>query len=179
MSIGSYMNEPDLMNNKFQLHEAMEEARDVIGQVFDEFGELTGREYGDTDAYKAEDADVLLVLLGSSFHTAKEAVDDYRKEGKACGVVTTHVLRPFPAKELAALCRNAKTVVVGDRQDSYGAGGGNLTLELKAALQSAGSHGAGVKPHLRPGRTGLLYGGRQGAAWTQGFSPGRPRLRHI
>lgn len=40
------MNEPDLMNNKFQLHEAMEEARDVIGQVFDEFGELTGREYG-------------------------------------------------------------------------------------------------------------------------------------
>ena len=69
----------------------MEEARDVIGQVFDEFGELTGRKYEDTDAYKAEDADVLLVLLGSSFHTAKEAVDDYRKEGKACGVVTTHV----------------------------------------------------------------------------------------
>lgn len=139
VSIGSYMNEPDLMNNKFQLHKAMEEARDVIGQVFGEFGELTGREYGDTDAYKAEDADVLLVLLGSSFHTAKEAVDDYRKEGKSCGVVTTHVLRPFPAEELAALCRNAKTVVVGDRQDSYGAGGGNLTLELKAALQSAGS----------------------------------------
>ena len=138
VSIGSYMNEPDLMNNKFQLHQAMEQARVVTDEVFAAFAALTGRSYRQTECYESEDAEVLLLLLGSSYHTAKEAVDDYRREGKKCGAITTNLLRPFPAEALAALCRNAKTIVVGDRQDSYGAGGGNLTRELKAALQSSG-----------------------------------------
>ena len=138
VTIGAYMNDPDLANNKYQLHLAMEEARGKIKEIWREYETLTGRSYGGVSAYQAEDAEVILVLLGSSFSTAKEAVDQLRSEGRKCGVITLHQLRPFPAEEVTALCSGVKTVVIGDRQDSYGAGGGNLSIEVKAALQTAG-----------------------------------------
>ena len=137
VSIGSYMNEPDILNNKYQLHMAMEEARRVIPEIFSEFSKLSDREYQFTESYKTDDAEVILFLLGSSYHTAKMAVDILREQGKSVGVFTTNVLRPFPSKELADICKNAKTIIVGDRQDSYGANGGNMTLEVKAMLQDA------------------------------------------
>lgn len=138
VSIGSYMNEPDILNNKYQLHLAMEAAREKIPAVFREYGEISGREYQLAEGYRCEDAQVLLFLLGSSFQTAKIAADRMRENGIRAGVVTLHALRPFPAEELYDLCKGAETILVGDRQDSYGAGGGNMTLELKAALQSRG-----------------------------------------
>lgn len=138
VSIGSYMNEPDIINNKFQLHLAMEQAREAIPEIFAEYEKLSGRAYCRTESYLADDAEALLFLLGSSYHTAKAAADRFRAQGKKVGVFTTNVLRPFPGEELAAICKNAKTVLVGDRQDSYGAGGGNMSLEIRAALQRAG-----------------------------------------
>lgn len=138
VSIGSYMNEPDIINNKFQLHLAMEQAREAIPEIFAEYEKLSGRAYCRTESYLADDAEVLLFLLGSSYHTAKVAADRFRAQGKKVGVFTTNVLRPFPGGELAAICKNAKTVLVGDRQDSYGAEGGNMSLEIRAALQRAG-----------------------------------------
>lgn len=135
VSIGSYMNEPDLINNKYQLHLAMERAKEVIPQIFSEYRELSGRDYQPAEGYRWEDAETLLLLLGSSYHTAKEAVDTLRQKGEKVGVVTVNALRPFPAEELSRLCQNAKVIAVGDRQDSYGAGGGCLSLELRAALQ--------------------------------------------
>ncbi len=141
VSIGSYMNEPDVLNNKFQLHQAMEEAAKVIPEVFAEYAEISGRQYGMAEGYCTEDAEVLLCLLGSAYHTAKVAVDKLRGQGKKVGVFTTNVLRPYPAEELFQYCKNAKTIMVGDRQDSYGAMGGNLSIELKAMLQE---HGKGA-----------------------------------
>ena len=139
VSIGSYMNEPDILNNKYQLHQAMEQARVVIPQVFREYAELSGRDMNLAEGYRNQDAQVILFLLGSSYHTAKTAADRLREQGVRAGVVTLHTLRPFPAKELSALCKSAETILVGDRQDSYGAGGGNMTLELKAALKDHNS----------------------------------------
>lgn len=135
VSIGCYMNEPDLMNNKFQLHLAMEEARDVIPAVFAEYAVLSGRRYGLTQSYRAEDADVLLYLLGSSYDTAKAAVDRLREAGKKVGIFTTNVLRPLVKEDLYRTCHKAKVIVACDRQDSYGAQGGNLSIELKSILQ--------------------------------------------
>lgn len=136
VSIGSYMNEPDVINNRYQLHLAMEAARNKLPELFTEYAALSGRELSLCGAYRHEDAEVLLFVLGSSYHTAMEAVDRLRKDGVAAGVITLYVLRPFPAKELRVLCHNASTILVADRQDSYGAGGGNMSLELKAALSS-------------------------------------------
>lgn len=136
VSIGSYMNEPDVINNRYQLHLAMEEAKKKLPELFDEYHTISGRALSCCEGYCHEDAEILLFVLGSSYHTAMEAVDLLREEDIAAGVITLYVLRPFPAEELRALCRNAKVILVADRQDSYGAGGGNMSLEIKAALQS-------------------------------------------
>lgn len=138
ITVGSYMNEPDLINNKYQLHNAMEESRTLIGNVFEEYEMLSGRRLLSVKSYRADDAEVLLFILGSSYLTARSAVDKLRSEGKRVGVFSLGVLRPFPADEIASLCKNAKTILVADRQDSYGAGGGNMTLEIRAALQKHG-----------------------------------------
>ena len=135
VSIGSYMNEPDLLNNKYQLHMAMKEAYRVLPEIFKEYAEISGRAYDVVQGYLTKDAEVLLYILGSSYYTAKVAVDKLRKEGKKVGVFTTKLLRPYPSEKLYEMCRNAKTIIVADRQDSYGAGGGNLSIELKAMLQ--------------------------------------------
>lgn len=139
ITVGSYMNEPDLINNRYQLHLAMENTREILPPIFKEYEEISGREYKTWDGYKYEDAQTLLVLLGSSFDTAMEAVDRMRGRGHKVGVITLQVLRPFPAKEVYKICKNAKCILVADRQDSYGAGGGNLSLEIRAAMQKYGS----------------------------------------
>ena len=138
VTLGSYMNEPDLLNNRYQLHLAMERARTVIPEVFEKYRQLSGRTLSLTKAYKAEDAEVLLFVLGSAYLTARSAADNMREKGKKVGVISLGVLRPYPAKELAALCKNALCIIAADRQDSYGAGGGNMSLELRAALQKEG-----------------------------------------
>ena len=134
-TFGSYMNEPDIINNKYQLHLAMEEAREVIREVFDEYGQLTGRHYQTLEAYEMEDADVAIFVLGSAFGSVKVAVDELRAQGKKVGVFTSNVIRPWPAEDIYKVCKNLKSLVVLDRQDSYGAGGGNMSLEIKATLQ--------------------------------------------
>lgn len=139
ITVGSYMNEPDLINNRYQLHRAMQDAEKEILKLFAVYKNLSGREYKEWEGYRYEDADMLLILLGSSYDTALEAVDRLRDNGKKVGVLTLHMLRPFPAEKISEACKNAKKLLVADRQDSYGAGGGNLTLEIRAAMQKFGN----------------------------------------
>ena len=138
ITIGSYMNEPDLMNNKYQLHLAMEKAGSVIPKVFSEYEQLSGRKLKTAKSYKTDDAEVLLFVLGSAYLTARSAVDKLREKGKKVGVFTLGMLRPFPFEQIAGLCKNAHTILIADRQDSYGGGGGNMSLEIRAALQQKG-----------------------------------------
>lgn len=138
ITVGSYMNEPDLINNRYQLHLAMEEARKALPKLFEEYETFSGRKYQNLEGYRNEDAKTLLILLGSSFDTAMEAVDRLRENGKEAGLITLHTLRPFPAKEIHEACKNAANILVADRQDSYGAEGGNLSLEIRAAIQKHG-----------------------------------------
>ncbi len=139
ITVGSYMNEPDLINNRYQLHLAMKRADRILPEIFKEFEELSGRRYQKVEGYRCEDAETILFLLGSSYDTALEAIDQLRGKGKKVGAVTIHTLRPFPDKEIASFCKNAANLLVADRQDSYGAGGGNLSLEVRAAMQKSGS----------------------------------------
>ena len=135
ITVGSYMNEPDLINNRYQLHLAMEQVDEVLPEIFEEYEKISGRKYSKVEGFGCEEAEDILVLLGSSYDTALEAIDELRASGEKVGVATVNVLRPFPAKELVELIGNAKNIVVADRQDSYGAGGGNLSLEVRATLQ--------------------------------------------
>ena len=96
---------------------------------------LTGRAYPVVDASRRDDTDAAGVLLNSAAETAKEAADRLRAGGQRVGVLSPNVLRPFPAQELRDAFRGVRAVLVGDRGDSYGAGGGTLGLEVRAALQ--------------------------------------------
>ena len=134
-TFGPYMNDPDLINNKVQLSQAMEAARRVMPEIFAELERLTGRPYPVLDRYAMDDADAAVVLLNSAAETAKETADSLRAQGKRVGVLSPNVLRPFPAADFRDALRDVRGATIGDRADSYGAGGGNLSLEVRAALQ--------------------------------------------
>ncbi len=135
VTFGPYMNDPDLINNKKQHSLAMEAARRIIPEVFGELAELTGRSWPVMDAYHMDDAEVAVVMLNSAAETAKEVADRLRRDGQKAGVLSLNVLRPFPADLLRKYLSGVKAIVVGDRADSYGADGGNLSLEVRAAIQ--------------------------------------------
>src|SRR5581483_6149419 len=135
VTIGPYMNDPDLINNKYQLTIAMETAQRVIASTFAEYAELSGRRYDVLDRYRLDDADVALFLLNSAAETAKDAADRLRDEGIRAGVMSANVIRPFPAAELRAALRGVRALVIGERADSYGAHGATLAHEIKSALK--------------------------------------------
>jgi pyruvate ferredoxin oxidoreductase alpha subunit len=134
-TFGPYMNDPDLINNKVQLSQAMRAAERVIPEVFTELEALTGRAYPMVDAYRMEEAETAVVLMNSAAETAKETADELRDRGQRVGVLSPNVLRPFPGEAFRASLRGVRGATVGDRADSYGAGGGNLSIEVRAALQ--------------------------------------------
>lgn len=139
VTIGPYMNDPDYINNKYQQSEAMYKAEQVFLQIAAEYEALSGRHYGLLDTYRMEDADIALVLLNSAADTAKDAADRLRLQGVKAGVVSPNIIRPFPKEALQQALSGVKVVLIGERADSYGAYGGNLSHELKSALLDAGS----------------------------------------
>jgi pyruvate ferredoxin oxidoreductase alpha subunit len=135
VTFGPYMNDPDLINNKYQLHLAFEAARKELPSLFREYEKLSGRGYDWLECYRMEDAEVAIFVINSAAETTKDVVDKMRKEGHRVGVVSPTVLRPFPAAQLQRALRKVKVLVIGDRADSYGSGGGNMAHEVKAVLK--------------------------------------------
>jgi pyruvate ferredoxin oxidoreductase alpha subunit len=135
VTIGAHMNGDDLINNHFQQSEAMYKAADVYKEVAQDYARLSGREYGILDLYKMDDAEVALFLLNSAAESAKDVVDRLRAQGVKAGVISPNIIRPFPAEEIREALKNVKSVLIGERADSYGGHGPNLTHEVKAALK--------------------------------------------
>ncbi|OLS41892.1 thiamine pyrophosphate-dependent enzyme [Bacillus sp. MRMR6] len=135
VTIGAHMNGDDLINNHYQQSEAIYAAGGVFREVAIEYARISGREYPVLDLYKMEDAEVALFLLNSAAESAKDVVDQLRAKGVKAGVISPNIIRPFPAKEIRAALKNVKALLVGERADSYGANGPNLTHEVKSALQ--------------------------------------------
>lgn len=136
VTIGPYMNEPDLINAHYQQSEALYHAMAVYAEVAKEYGELSGRSYSVLDLYRMEDAEVAVFLLNSAAETAKDVVDQLRAKGIKAGLISPNIIRPFPAQEVREALKNVKALLIGERADSYGGHGANMTHEVKAALQS-------------------------------------------
>jgi pyruvate ferredoxin oxidoreductase alpha subunit len=119
---------------KKQQVDAMANVPAVIEQVGQEYGELTGRSYGLLDPFLCEDADVILMGLGSTMGTAKQAAEDLRaQDGLKCGVLKVRCFRPFPAEQIRQALSGAAIVGVMDRAVSFGLGG-PLFHEVRSAL---------------------------------------------
>jgi pyruvate ferredoxin oxidoreductase alpha subunit len=120
--------------HKKQQAEAMKRAKEAVLSVGEEYGKLSGRAYGFFDAYRTEDAEHLIICLGSSAGTVKAVVDDLRRRGKKVGVLKLRMFRPFPEEELVRAVGHAAAIAVLDRAEGFNGVGGPLGAEVKAAL---------------------------------------------
>ena len=134
MSVGPYAVSNYVMEGKKNQLLALENSKQVILDIAKEFEAMTGRKYGFFEEYKTEDADYILMMIGSAAGTAKDAVDLLREQGVKAGLLKLRVFRPFPAKEIAQALKNCKAVAILDRCESYNTNGGVLGSEVTAAL---------------------------------------------
>ncbi|WP_282015275.1 transketolase C-terminal domain-containing protein [Marinifilum flexuosum] len=106
---------------KYQQNEAMFNAIDVIRKTDEDFTEMFGRKYhGMVEEYMCEDADVVLVALGSVCGTVRVVVDKLRAEGKKVGLLKIRYMRPFPVEEVKDLAKRVKAMGVIDKDISFG-----------------------------------------------------------
>lgn len=112
---------------------ALRSSMPKILEIWKDFGEMTGRYYSPIETYRTEDAETLLVTMGSFGETASVAVDKMREEGRPMGLVKIRLWRPFPFEALKQATLKAKRLVVIDRALSVGACG-PVASEIKAAL---------------------------------------------
>lgn len=123
--------------HKYQTVVAMNNSFKVIKKAFKEFAEISGREYKMVEEYKCDDADTIAFVLGSSFGTMKEAVDQLRNEGMKVGVAMPRVYRPWPIEELAKVMKGKKAVIVMDKHLSVGSYGPMFPEIVTAAIENA------------------------------------------
>lgn len=134
MAVGPYAVTEYVMEARKAQRVAMENAKQVILDVADEFARVSGRQYGLFEEYRTEDADYVMLLIGSAAGTAKDAVDQLREQGVKAGVLKLRVFRPFPEKEIAEALKNCKAVAIMDRAESYNGQAGVLGSEVTAGL---------------------------------------------
>ena len=112
----------------------LEKSKDVVLEVWQEFGKAFGRSYSPVEQYQTDGAEVLLLTMGSYSETAMEAVDKLRSEGKKVGLLKLRLWRPFPYEEIRKAVKGADVLIVLDRAISFGGPGGPVCSEIKAAL---------------------------------------------
>ncbi len=139
----------------FQAREASNPFYDAIPDVVEDYlnklATVTGRQYGLFDYYGAEDADRVVIAMGSATEAIKEGIDYLIAQGQKVGLICVHLYRPFSAKHfLAALPKTAKRVCVLDRTKEPGATGEPLYLDVKDVL-----YGTANQPTVVGGRYGL------------------------
>jgi len=126
----------NLMEFRYLHHQVMHHAKKKVEEVAREFKERFGQDYGGLiQEYRTDDAEVILVAMGSLVGTLKDAVDEMRETGTRVGVLKIRCYRPFPDEEIRRVLSRARTVCVLDRSISQGYGG-PLTIDVKAALHN-------------------------------------------
>jgi pyruvate ferredoxin oxidoreductase alpha subunit len=118
MSYGNLTGPNDYFKFRRAMHDAMKEANVECRSIEKEFAERFGRKYGPLMEYRTEDADTVIVGMGTMAREAEVAIDLLRKEGMKVGSIRVRQFRPFPKLDL-----KGKKVIVLDRDCSFGAGG--------------------------------------------------------
>lgn len=139
MAVGPYSVTDYYMEAKRNQAEGMRHVEQVVLDVAEEFAQLSGREYGLFEAYRLEDAERAVVMIGSAAGTTKDAIDRLREKGEKVGLLKIRLYRPFPADAIAEALKNVKAVAVMDRAEGYSNHGGPLGADVMAALFRARS----------------------------------------
>jgi pyruvate ferredoxin oxidoreductase alpha subunit len=108
--------------------------REVGKEFKTKFGESTACCYDFFEAYKMDDAEVAILVLGSTAGTVRQTVDKYREMGVKAGMVKLRMFRPFPVDELAKALSGVKALAALDRSIAFGGDGGPVHIEIRSAL---------------------------------------------
>ncbi|KAF5069001.1 Pyruvate synthase subunit PorA [anaerobic digester metagenome] len=123
MSIGSFTDPEYYMEARYAMELAMERSKKVFKQVSEEFEAKFGRKYDLVENYRCDDAEIILVAMGSICSTIKDVIDDLRAKGEKVGLLRIRVFRPFPVEEIREALKGASKVAVIDKNISFGIGG--------------------------------------------------------
>lgn len=140
VTIAPQVNEDWLMEMRRQSDAAMRRARDVLIEAYDDFNRIFNRDLAPfTEEYMTEDADVVLVGMGTLTLAIKVAVRKLREQGQKVGFLRLKWFRPFPVEEVQQVLSRMKAVGIIDRDYSYGSPfhGGVLAHEIRSAMYDA------------------------------------------
>jgi len=149
LAVGPYGVSGYYMEARVAQAEAMKNAKKAILDVAADFEKTFGRKYGLIEEYCMEDAEIAIVLMGSSCGTARAAIDELRAEGVKAGLVKVRVFRPFPGEEIAKSIAGCKAVAVLDKSEGFSANGGPLFAETASAI---------INYEKRPKMVDIVYG---------------------
>jgi len=136
MAIGTFTPPEYIQEERYQTHRCMKNAKKVIKEVTEEFATRFGRNYhGLLEEYRMDDAEYVLISVGTVTGTAREVVDELRDKGIKAGLIKLRFIRPFPEEELRSIMEreNIKSIGVYDRAVSYGVSG-PIYIETRNAL---------------------------------------------
>jgi pyruvate-ferredoxin/flavodoxin oxidoreductase len=158
---GVVQNQDSYMKGKIAQRWYYDQVEPAIEEAFEEFHRKTGRKYDFIDSYRCEDAEYILVGIGSYMETAQTTVDYLREEkGIKAGCINIYCFRPFPAKQLVEALQNCKAFSVIERMDDpLSTTGNHLTREIKAAFCDA-TNGQNGMPKID--RVPQIYHGAAG-----------------
>ncbi len=137
-TLGSIDLQDYYFEHRWQLAEAMRKSQDVILEVAKDFEKTFGRKYDMYEKFMMDDAEVAIVVIGSTAGTAKVVINELREKGIKAGLIKIRVYRPFPAEMIAKDLAKVKAVAVMDRSDSCSGTFAPVYSDIVAALYAAG-----------------------------------------
>jgi pyruvate-ferredoxin/flavodoxin oxidoreductase len=159
---GVVQNQDSYMKGKIAQRQYYDRVESALAESFAEFYRLTGRRYDFVDAYRCEDAEYILVGMGSYMETAQTTVDFLREQkGIKAGCLNVYCFRPFPGRQLVEALRHCRAITVIERMDDpLSTQGNHLTREVKAAFCDALNGQSSMPrinrpPHIYSGSAGL------------------------
>ena len=123
---------------KYKEHTGLLNVKEVVTEAESRFESIFGRHYTSlTESYRTDDADYILITLGSISGLVREIVDRLREQGEKVGLLRIRYMRPFPNEEIAESVKNAKSVAVLEKDISFG-NEGTVYTNVNSALQKSG-----------------------------------------
>ncbi|MCL2335544.1 MAG: pyruvate ferredoxin oxidoreductase [Endomicrobia bacterium] len=137
-TLGSIDLQDYYFEHRYQLAEAMRHSKDIISEVAKDFEKTFGRKYDMYEKYMMDDAEIAIVVIGSTAGTAKVVIKELREKGIKAGLIKIRVYRPFPAEMIAKDLAKVKAIAVMDRSDSCSGSYAPVYSDITAALFAAG-----------------------------------------
>jgi pyruvate ferredoxin oxidoreductase alpha subunit len=121
ITIGTLALQNTYFEFKLDQEKVMQKAKSAFNKICSEFAKISGRKHGFFEKYKMDDAESVIVMMGATAGTAKEAIDKLRAKGKKVGMLKINLYRPFPYQEVGEVLGYIKKIAVLDRAISFGA----------------------------------------------------------